>query len=63
MFNINEYCKKKTCLEKVEYNKVATGGNNPKLSKAMRYAEYIRNAKPKTSSFTDQQLVNKGILP
>jgi len=63
MFNINDYCQKKTCI-KVDYNKIATSGNNPHLSKAMRYAEYIRNTKAKTiSPPADQQLLAKGILP
>uniref|UniRef100_A0A6C0I582 Uncharacterized protein n=1 Tax=viral metagenome TaxID=1070528 RepID=A0A6C0I582_9ZZZZ len=63
MFNIFDYCNKKKCMQKVEYNKLATGGNEPRMTKAMRYAQYVRNAKPKNPSFTDQQLIAKGILP
>jgi hypothetical protein len=29
----------------VEYTKFVTGGNDPHISKAMRYAAYIRNTK------------------
>ena len=30
----------------VQYEKQATGGNDPSITKAMRYAQYVRNAKP-----------------
>lgn len=35
---------KKKCMM-IEYNKVATGGNDPHISKAMRYSQYIKNGK------------------
>jgi hypothetical protein len=30
----------------VQYVKQATGGNDPSITKAMRYSQYVRNAKP-----------------
>jgi hypothetical protein len=30
----------------VQYEKQATGGNDPSITKAMRYSQYVRNAKP-----------------
>ncbi len=35
------------CGNLIGYNKLVTGGNNPKISKAMRYAIYIRTARSK----------------
>ena len=32
----------------VQYEKQATGGNDPSITKAMRYSQYVRNAKPKS---------------
>ena len=32
----------------VQYAKQATGGNDPSITKAMRYSQYVRNAKPKS---------------
>jgi len=48
MFNIIKYCNdKKACQNMVGYNKLKTGGNNPHISKAMRYSQLINNSKPK----------------
>ena len=48
MFNIIKYCSdKKACENQIGYNKLKTGGNNPHISKAMRYSQLINNAKPK----------------
>lgn len=30
----------------VQYSKKVTGGNDPTITKAMRYAQYVRSAKP-----------------
>jgi hypothetical protein len=35
---------KKKCMM-IEYNKVATGGNDPHISRAMRYSQYVNNGK------------------
>lgn len=48
-FDIAKYCKK---CPPVEYTKLATSGNNPHITKAMRYAEYVRNAKPRLATKT-----------
>jgi hypothetical protein len=29
----------------IQYNKLKTGGNDPSISKAMRYATYVRTTK------------------
>ena len=36
----------------VQYAKQATGGNDPSITKAMRYAQYVRNAKPRGTTIT-----------
>lgn len=46
MYDIVKICKtKKECAE-VEYLKVATGGNDPTISKAMRYSQYVQTQTP-----------------
>jgi len=48
MYDIVKVCKtKKECAE-VEYLKVATGGNDPSISRAMRYSQYMQTQKPHT---------------
>jgi hypothetical protein len=37
----------------VQYAKKATGGNDPSITKAMRYAQYVRNAKPHGTTITN----------
>jgi hypothetical protein len=48
----------------IQYNKLVTGGNNPNITKAMRYSQYVQTTKSKKVSIstTDQQLAAKGIL-
>jgi len=36
----------------VQYAKKATGGNDPSITKAMRYAQYVRNSKPHGNTIT-----------
>ena len=49
-FDILQWCadnKGRQALDaNVQYAKKATGGNDPSITKAMRYAQYVRNAKP-----------------
>jgi 4-aminobutyrate aminotransferase-like enzyme len=49
-FDILQWCadnKGRQALDaNVQYVKQATGGNDPSITKAMRYAQYVRNAKP-----------------
>ena len=50
MFDILQWCadnKGRQALDtNVQYEKQATGGNDPSITKAMRYSQYVRNAKP-----------------
>ena len=49
-FDILKWCadgtKGKACDTNVQYVKQTTGGNDPSITKAMRYAQYVRNSKP-----------------
>ena len=50
------YCvvlKKSQCLL-IQYNKIATGGNDPTITKAMRFSQYVKNAPgcPRVSGYT-----------
>jgi hypothetical protein len=42
--DIEKYCACKKA-EKVEYNKLVTGGNNPSISKKMKYASYVNTSR------------------
>lgn len=42
-----DYCVKQSCV-KAQYSKLSTGGNDPKLTKAMRYSQLLSSRKPKT---------------
>lgn len=44
-FDINKACEKKC---QPLYTKTVTGVNDPTITKAMRYAIYVRTAKPQT---------------
>ena len=44
MFNIIKYCQ--CSNNKVQYKKITTSTNNPKMSTKMRYSQYVRNTKP-----------------
>ena len=48
MFNIAKFCKEQKDCANVEYFKVATAGNDPSISKAMRYSQYVNTQKGKT---------------
>jgi hypothetical protein len=39
--NIEKYCKCKNAT-KVDYVKLATGGNNPTITRAMRYSQLVQ---------------------
>lgn len=49
LFDIIKFCQDKKCQQNIQYNRLKTGGNDPSMSSAMRYAQYVRAAKPKTS--------------
>jgi hypothetical protein len=42
-----DYCVKQSCI-KAQYSQFTTGGNNPKITKAMRYSQLLSSRKPKT---------------
>jgi len=42
-----DYCIKQSCV-KAQYSKLSTGGNDPKLTKAMRLSQVLNSRKPKT---------------
>jgi len=42
--DIDKYCACKKA-EKVAYNKLVTGGNNPSISKKMKYASYVNTSR------------------
>ena len=46
---IAKYCEKKTC--EVNLKNMKTSGNDPTISTAMRYSQYIKNSK----RFSSQQ--------
>ncbi len=45
--NLHTPGKSVTCGNTIGYNKLVTSGNNPTISKAMRYSIYIRTQKSK----------------
>ena len=52
---INNLSKMCDCLngqKLINYNKVKTGGNDPTISKAMAYSQYIRTSQSKSVSYT-----------
>jgi hypothetical protein len=55
-FDILQWCagikNNQNCETNVQYVKQATGGNDPSITKAMRYAQYVRNAKPHGTTIT-----------
>jgi hypothetical protein len=42
-----EYCMKQSC-KKNQYSNLTTGGNDPKITKAMRYSQLLNSRKSKT---------------
>jgi hypothetical protein len=56
-FDIMQWCSgsnksNQACESNVQYAKQATGGNDPSITKAMRYAQYVRNSKPHGTTIT-----------
>lgn len=46
-FDILKWCANRRVQDtNVQYAKQTTGGNDPSITKAMRYAQYVRNSKP-----------------
>jgi hypothetical protein len=66
MFDITRACAlqhEKNMCAPVNYNKVVTNGNDPSITKAMQYSQYVRNSKPKTQYTSDAaaRLAQQGI--
>jgi hypothetical protein len=58
MYNTNDitkYCTYAKCQKQVEYNKVKTAGNDPKVSQKMRYSQYIRQKGVRCTKLLDAQ--------
>ena len=53
MFDIVKTCELQKNCAAVNYNKVVTSGNDPSVTKAMQYSQYVRNSSPKTVYTTD----------
>ena len=55
MFDINKWCENKRTAapSNVTYSKVVTGGNNPTITKAMRYSQYIRSTRRSNVKYGD----------
>lgn len=45
MNNMQKYCEIKKECGKPDYLKVVSSGNDPSISKAMRYSQYVRSGK------------------
>jgi hypothetical protein len=52
LFDIIKFCQDKKCQQNIQYNRLKTGGNDPSMSSAMRYAQYVRSTKPKSNQLT-----------
>jgi len=60
--NLTTYCNTVNNKKLIRYNKLVTGGNDPSISKAMRYSQYVKTTR--TSSVTASQYSNMtGIIP
>jgi hypothetical protein len=58
MYNTNDitkYCAYAKCQKQVEYAKVKTSGNDPKVSQKMRYAQYLRQSGVRCTKLLDAQ--------
>jgi len=51
MNNIMKYCQNQKCLQTIEYNKLKTSGNDPSVTKRMRYSQYVNTIQPRTLSY------------
>ena len=52
LFDIIKFCQDRKCQQNIQYNRLKTGGNDPSMSAAMRYAQYVRSTKPKANQTT-----------
>ena len=52
LFDIIKFCQDRKCQQNIQYNRLKTGGNDPSMSAAMRYAQYVRGTKPRSNQST-----------
>ena len=45
--NLTTYCNTVNNKKLIQYNKMVTSGNDPSISKAMRYSQYVKSSKTK----------------
>jgi hypothetical protein len=48
MYDIVRTCEQQRIANMSHYSKNVTGGNDPSITKPVRYRQYIQNAKPRT---------------
>lgn len=57
MDNFMKMCQQKNMLNSscggIQYNKIATGGNNPNISKNMKYAQRVNSVTPKKITYAE----------
>ena len=44
-FEIIRFCQDRKCQQTIDYNRLKTGGNDPTVSRAMRFSQYVRGNK------------------
>ena len=47
--NLTTYCNTVNNKKLIQYNKLVTGGNDPSISKAMRYSQYVKYSKTRAN--------------
>ena len=50
LFDIVKFCNNKRCEREIEYNQLATGGNDPTQSRALAYSHYVKYNRKKNVS-------------
>ena len=50
LFDIVKFCNNKRCEREIEYNQIATGGNDPTQSRALAYSHYVKYNRKKNIS-------------
>lgn len=61
MNNIVKYCLNQKLCGKVSYSKVTTAFNNPKLTKAMRYSQYVQTVNPSKHGLIKKDYISMSI--
>lgn len=61
MNNIVKYCHNQKLCGNINYSKVATGGNNPTITKSMKYAQYVRTVVPTKPKLIKKDYIGQSI--